>query len=316
MPELNLDRVTKKFTSAGTRKGRYFNRRTHKNKIAVDGVSLQLKDGVYGFLGANGAGKTTLLRMICGVLKPTAGEISCNGIEIGMLDSEYRAMIGYLPQDFGYYPDFTARRYLEYLAACKAMPRQLAEGKVSEMMQLVGLEGVQRQKIKTFSGGMLRRLGIAQALLNDPEILILDEPTSGLDPKERIRFRNIISALSRGRIVILSTHIVSDVEFIADRILLMKQGRIMEQGTPQEVTGRLEGKAWECTVSPEEAVRLNASFAVSNLRNDGDKVRLRIVCGECPCEGAVLVKPGLEDVYLYYFEEVSEHVDNLERRIV
>lgn len=298
MPELVLDKVTKQF----------------KSKIAVDGVSLQLHTGVYGFLGANGAGKTTLLRMLCGILKPTAGEIRCNGTKISMLDGEYRSMLGYLPQDFGYYPSFTARRYLEYLAACKAVPKDLAGDKVQEMLQLVGLKEAAKQKIRTFSGGMLRRLGIAQALLNDPEILILDEPTSGLDPKERIRFRNIISALSKGRIVILSTHIVSDVDFIADEILLMKKGRIIEQGTPREVTRNIDGKVWECLADPREAARLLASFTVSNLRNAGDQVHLRLLAQTCPCEGAVNAAPGLEDVYLYYFEEVSEHVENLERR--
>lgn len=252
--------------------------------------------------------------MLCGVLKPTAGEICCNGIEIGALDGEYRCMLGYLPQDFGYYPDFTAKRYLEYLAACKAVPKGLAGGKVQEMLRLVELEGAQKQKIKTFSGGMLRRLGIAQALLNDPEILILDEPTAGLDPKERIRFRNIISALSKGRIVILSTHIVSDVDFIADEILLMKQGRIVEQGTPQEVTAGINGRVWEYLAKPEEAMRLNATFAVSSLKNEGDNVHLRLVSDTCPCEGALNVPPGLEDVYLYYFEETSEHVENPEKK--
>ncbi len=298
MPELKLDRITKHF----------------KNKIAVDNVSLCLKNGVYGFLGANGAGKTTLLRMICGVLKPTAGEILCNGSSITKLDGDYRYMLGYLPQDFGYYPDFTARRYLEYLAACKAIPRELAKEKVQEMLCLTGLESDQRSKIKTFSGGMLRRLGIAQALLNDPEILILDEPTSGLDPKERIRFRNIISSLSKGRIIILSTHIVSDVEFIADEILLMKQGRIIEQGSIQEVTASVSGKVWEYLADPETALRLNDTFAVSNLKNEDNQVRLRLVSDTCPCEGALPVQPGLEDVYLYHFEEVSEHVEHLERR--
>lgn len=298
MPELRLDRITKQF----------------KNKIAVDNVSLCLSEGVYGFLGANGAGKTTLLRMICGVLKPTAGEIRCNGMEIGRLDGDYRCLLGYLPQDFGYYPDFTARRYLEYLAACKAVPRDLAREKVQEMLRLTGLSCDQRNKIKTFSGGMLRRLGIAQALLNDPEILILDEPTSGLDPKERIRFRNIISSLSKGRIIILSTHIVSDVEFIADEILLMKQGRIIEQGTVEEVTQNADGKVWEYLAGPDESLRLNETFSVSNLKNEGEQVRLRIVSDTCPCDGAVPVRPGLEDVYLYHFEEVSEHVDHLERR--
>lgn len=285
MPELTIDRVTKRF----------------KNKIAVDAVSLSLHHGVYGFLGANGAGKTTLLRMLCGVLRPTSGEIRCNGTEIRILDGEYRFLLGYLPQEFGYYPDFTAKRYLEYLAACKAVPKGLAEEKVQEMLRLVGLEGEQKQKIKTFSGGMVRRLGIAQALLNDPEILILDEPTSGLDPKERIRFRNIISALSKGRIVILSTHIVSDVEYIADQILLMKQGCIVGQGTPQEVTCSVRGKVWEYLAEPDEANRMNERFAVSSLRNEGDKVYLRIVSDTCPCEGAAPAEPGLEDVYLYYF---------------
>ena len=298
MPELTLDRITKHF----------------KNKIAVDNVSLCLKEGIYGFLGANGAGKTTLLRMICGVLKPTAGEIRYDGAEIGRLDGDYRCMLGYLPQDFGYYPDFSARRYLEYLAACKAIPRDLSRDKVQEMLRLTGLEADQRAKIKTFSGGMIRRLGIAQALLNDQEILILDEPTSGLDPKERIRFRNIISSLSKGRIIILSTHIVADVEFIADKILLMKQGRIESQGAVGEITRDIEGRVWEYLADQEEALRMNDIFAVSNLKNEGEKVRLRIVSDACPREGAVPVHPGLEDVYLYHFEEVSEHVDNLERR--
>ena len=298
MPELRLDRITKQF----------------KNKIAVDNVSLCLSEGVYGFLGANGAGKTTLLRMICGVLKPTAGEIRCNGMEIGRLDGDYRCLLGYLPQDFGYYPDFTARRYLEYLAACKAVPRDLAREKVQEMLRLTGLSCDQRNKIKTFSGGMLRRLGIAQALLNDPEILILDEPTSGLDPKERIRFRNIISSLSKGRIIILSTHIVSDVEFIADEILLMKQGRIIGQGTVEEVTQNADGKVWEYLAGPDESLRLNEVFSVSNLKNEGEQVRLRIVSDTCPCDGAVPVRPGLEDVYLYHVLIPPQSDINLERR--
>ena len=300
MPELILDRVTNKF----------------KNNTAADSISLRLTEGVYGFLGANGAGKTTLLRMLSGVLKPTSGEIRCNGIEIGALDGEYRCMIGYLPQDFGFYPNFTAKRYLEYLAACKAVPADLLKEKTAEMLHLVGLEPAAKQKIKTFSGGMLRRLGIAQALLNDPEILILDEPTSGLDPKERIRFRNIISSLSKGRIIILSTHIVSDVEFIADKILLMRQGRLISQGTAREITDSIDGMVWEYLADADEAARLNAAFAVSHLKNEGSQVHLRLLSKTCPCEGAKKVSPGLEDVYLYYFKEVSGHVEHMERRSI
>lgn len=299
MPELRLEQVTKEF----------------KNKIAVDHVSLCLREGVYGFLGANGAGKTTLLRMICGVLRPTAGEILCNGTKIQKLGGDYRYMLGYLPQDFGYYPDFTAKRYLRYLAACKAVPDGIAGEKVQEMLRLVGLEEEQNMKIRTFSGGMIRRLGIAQALMNDPEIIVLDEPTSGLDPKERIRFRNMISSLSKGRTIILSTHIVSDVEFIADEVLLMKEGRIAGQGSISEVTESISGKVWEYTAEQAEAFGLNERFPVSNLKNDGDRVKLRILSDSCPCEGAVPAVPGLEDVYLYYFEEVSEHVDHMEGRI-
>lgn len=287
MPELVLDRVTKQF----------------QNKIAVDGLCLKMKEGVYGFLGANGAGKTTMLRMLSGVLRPTSGEILCNGREIQSMKGEYRHMLGYLPQDFGYYPDFTAKRYMEYLAACKAIPKDLAREKTEEYLELVGLSGEKNKKIKTYSGGMIRRLGIAQALLNEPEILILDEPTSGLDPKERIRFRNIISSMSKNRIVILSTHIVSDVEFIADEILLMKQGRIVESGTVQKVTESVRGRVWECLVPPGEAAALDREFAVSNLKNEQDMVRLRIVSETCPHKAAAEVQPNMEDVYLYYFKE-------------
>ena len=182
------------------------------------------------------------------------------------------------------------------------------------MLALAGLQRAAGQKIKTFSGGMLRRLGIAQALLNDPEILILDEPTCGLDPKERIRFRNVISALSKGRIIILSTHIVSDVDFISDKILLMKQGKLILQGTRQEITDSIKGHVWEYLASPAQAARIQASFAVSNLRHCGENVYLRLINDACPCKGATAVQPGLEDVYLYYFKEASDHVEHLEGR--
>lgn len=291
MPRLRLDRVSKQYGE----------------KIAVDRISTELKGGIYGLLGANGAGKTTLMRMLCGILTPSGGEVLCDGTPIAKLGGEYRRLLGYLPQDFGYYPEFTAWRYLMYLASLKAIPKAMAEMRCRELMEMTGLTGVERQKLKTFSGGMLRRLGIAQALLNDPEILILDEPTSGLDPKERIRFRNMISTLGNHRIVLLSTHIVGDISSIADSVLLMKGGRLNCQGTPEELCHRTEGMVWECRLSPEEAEEASGHFLVSNVKHEGKQAVLRIVAEEAPFPGAKQVEPGLEDVYLYLMEEGEEH---------
>lgn len=281
-------------------------RKQYKSKIAVNDISLKLEEGVYGLLGANGAGKTTLLRMICNILTPTAGSILCNHMDIGEMGGEYRRILGYLPQDFGYYPDMTAERYLRYLAELKAIPVDLIDERVEEVFRMVELFGERKKKIRTFSGGMIRRLGIAQAMLNNPEILILDEPTSGLDPKERIRFRNIISSFSKNRIVILSTHIVSDVEYIADQILLMKHGELIRQGDLKQITEQVRGRVWECVTDETEAELLGQRFAVTNLKNLGDKISLRIVAQEKPVIDAVSVEPNLEDVYLYYFEEQTE----------
>lgn len=283
--------------------------KVYGNKKVVDGIDCTLSPGVYGLLGANGAGKTTLLRMLCGILEVTEGRILCEGMEIRKMGAEYRRLLGYLPQNFGYYPEFTAKKFLLYLAALKAIPKKEAAGKVEELLRLVDLEEVKDKKIKTFSGGMVRRLGIAQALLGDSEILILDEPTAGLDPKERIRFRNIISALSKDRIIILSTHIVSDVEYIADEILLMKGGRLLYTGNMEDLLTKARGKVWECCVRPEEAEKYQAQFSVSNLRNTERGVKLRIVSDACPLPDAVPADPDLEDVYLYYFREQTLPVE-------
>lgn len=197
----------------------------YKDKCAVDGVSLRLTEGINGLLGANGAGKTTLMRMLSGILKPTVGSIALNGVDVASED--YRAVLGYLPQDFGYYPDFTGIDFLLYLAALKGLSRSHAKRKAEELLELVSLQDVKKKKIKAYSGGMKQRLGIAQALLNDPWLLIVDEPTAGLDPKERVRFRKLIAGLGQDTIVLLSTHIVSDVEKIADHMLMMSEGKII-----------------------------------------------------------------------------------------
>lgn len=220
--ELIIDRLTKQY----------------KNKIAVDRLSVSMEKGVYGLLGANGAGKTTLMRMICGILKPTGGTISYDGIDVG--EEAYREILGYLPQDFGYYPEFTGIDFLLYMAALKGLNKAAAKKRADELLQVVSLEGSASEKIKTYSGGMKQRLGIAQALLNAPELLVLDEPTAGLDPKERVRFRNLIQELGRDSIVLLSTHIVSDIEHIADKVLMMKNGQLIYQGKWDGARGDLE----------------------------------------------------------------------------
>lgn len=210
----------------------------YKNKIAVDRVSVTLEQGVVGLLGANGAGKTTLIRMICGILEPSSGTVSFNGVNAGR--EEYRAMLGYLPQDFGYYPEFTARDFLHYFAALKGIPKRQARQRTDELLELVTLQDVAKKKIKTFSGGMKQRLGIAQALLNHPKLLVMDEPTAGLDPKERVKFRNILDTLGEESLVLLSTHIVSDVEHIADEVLMMKDGQLIFKGPWTQEKGDLE----------------------------------------------------------------------------
>lgn len=220
--ELIIDRVSKQY----------------KNKIAVDRISVKLQKGVYGLLGANGAGKTTLMRMICGILKPTSGTISFDGIDVS--EENYRSILGYLPQDFGYYPEFTGMDFLLYMAALKGIGKPQAKRKAKELLELVSLQDVAQKKIKTYSGGMKQRLGIAQALLNQPKLLVLDEPTAGLDPKERVKFRNLIADLGKESIVLLSTHIVSDIEQIADRVLMMKDGQLIYQDKWDDSNGNLE----------------------------------------------------------------------------
>ena len=220
--ELTADRITKQY----------------KNKIAVDRMSFTLTEGVTGLLGANGAGKTTLMRLLCGILVPDSGTVSCDGMNVET--EEFREILGYLPQGFGYYPEFTGRDFLLYMSAVKGLEKSDAVRKTAELIELVGLGDAARKKVRTYSGGMKQRLGIAQALLNDPQVLIMDEPTAGLDPQERIRFRNLIADIGKNRIVLLSTHIVSDLEHIADKLMIMKEGRLLWQGEWNAGAGDLE----------------------------------------------------------------------------
>lgn len=277
------------------------------NKSAVHNFNAVLTNGVYGLLGANGAGKTTLMRMICGVQTETKGSILLNGKNIHDLGEQYLNVLGYLPQHFGYYPNFTSYRFLMYIAAIKGLPHKKAHDRALELLDKVALTDQRNEKIKHFSGGMKQRLGIAQALLNNPKVLILDEPTAGLDPKERVRFRNLISALAENRIVILSTHIVSDVEYIAKEILVMKEGDLVHRGTPEEILYPIKDFVWECRVSRKEAATLEAHYITANLRHSDGAECLRIISERCPSEHAQNVEPTLEDLYLYYFSEVSEH---------
>jgi len=287
--ELTIDRLTKQY----------------QNKIAVDRISLTLTKGVYGLLGANGAGKTTLMRMICGILKPTSGEVQFNGIDV--TNEDYRDALGYLPQDFGYYPEFTAMEFLCYMSSLKGLTKQRAKEKSAELLELVSLSDMAKRKIKTFSGGMKQRLGIAQAMLNNPKMLILDEPTAGLDPKERVRFRNLISRLGTDRIVLLSTHIVSDIENIAGKILIMKDGQLIHKGSLDEIIKVIDGKVFECTVDNKTAEKLMDVHPVINLRQENEKTFLRFVSDKKPYENVVCVKATLEDLYLYYFSEVDQN---------
>ncbi|WP_139651749.1 ABC transporter ATP-binding protein [Raoultibacter phocaeensis] len=297
--ELKLDRLTKQFGSA----------------IAVDRVSVTFSPGVYGLLGANGAGKTTLMRMICDVLSPTSGQVLYDGQDISKLGEVYRNKLGYLPQDFGYYPDFSALDFMLYLAALKGFDRAHAKRRSLELLELVGLESVAKAKIKTFSGGMKQRLGIAQAVINEPEVLVLDEPTAGLDPKERVRFRNLISGFSQDKIVILSTHIVSDVEYIADDIFLMKSGAIMHSGSPEEVVRQIEGKVWECRTDPRGADSMATKYTIGNIHYDSDGLAvLRIVSDLPPTNDARPLLPTLEDLYLYLFSDQIDYGSPLPKR--
>lgn len=269
--------------------------------IALEDITLEFENGVYGLLAPNGAGKTTLMKMLATLLFPTSGEILWDGIKITELGEQYRDILGYLPQKFGYYKNNTPRQFLRYLAALKYIDVKVVEEKIEQLLEMVSLGEDADKKMRKFSGGMLQRVGIAQAMLNDPKVLILDEPTAGLDPKERVRFRNIIHNLAKDRIVILSTHIVSDIETIANQIVMLRQHKLLCCESPKEVCKRLQGKVYEV---PAESENKEIGFLLSERQSENGTV-LRVACEEPPKDG-VLVAPNLEDVFLYIYRDGME----------
>lgn len=271
--------------------------------VALENINLEFTNGVYALLAPNGAGKTTLIKMLTTLIFPTKGEILYDGEEIVTLDEEYRDIIGYLPQDFGYYKNYTPTKFLLYLAALKGIEDKLAKKRINELLKMVALEDVADKKMKSFSGGMIQRVGIAQALLNDPKILVLDEPTAGLDPKERVRFRNLLSDLSRDRIVIISTHIVSDIEFIANEVIMIKDHKVLYKDSVKNICGSIKGKVYETEIDFKYLKEFREKhIALSEKQEDGNMI-IRFIS-----EGDVnpiwkQVTPNLEDVFLYEYNE-------------
>lgn len=284
--ELRVEKITKKYS----------------DKTAVDDVSIKIGSGITGLLGANGAGKTTLMRMVADIIKPTSGSVMYDGVPISILDSEYRNIFGYLPQEFGFYPGFTVIDYLEYMATLKGLTKAETKRKIDSLLEQMTLTEVRKKKIRKLSGGMKRRVGIAQALLNDPEILILDEPTAGLDPGERIKFRQLLSEFSQNRIVLISTHIVSDVEYIADRQAIMKDGKIIRDGSTDALVTEMEGKVWECAVNTNRLKEIEHMLPIVNMKNAGlDLTEIRYINEGSLVDGSVNVSPRLEDLYMWLF---------------
>ena len=287
--ELTIDQISKKY----------------KDKTAVSQVSLKLTPGVWGLLGANGAGKTTLMRMVAGILKPTEGKVLYDGISIQVLGEKYRDIFGYLPQEFGFYPEFTVQDYLEYMAVLKGLTKKEGKRRIEELLEKMTLLDVRKKKIVKLSGGMKRRVGIAQALLNEPEVLVLDEPTSGLDPGERVRFRNLLSEFaSHDRIVLISTHIVSDVEYIATCNAVMKDGKILATGTTEELVTMVEDKVWTGMVPLGQLAEYERKLQIVNLKNEADgQVSIRYLPEKPQVADSVKEVPRLEDLYLWLFPE-------------
>lgn len=270
----------------------------YKKKWVLRDLSLHCGPGMIGLVGPNGAGKTTLMRIIATLVQPTTGAVYWNGKETLKHGSTLRQVLGYLPQDFGIYPEFTGRKFLHYLAAMKGLPPPLARRRVEELLEITNLKQIADQRLTTYSGGMKQRIGIAQALLNDPEVLIVDEPTAGLDPEERVRFRTLLASLTASRIILLSTHIVGDVEAVASRLVLLREGQLVADTTSQELITQANGKVWEVIVDPATAQHLQTANRVSTMISKPDGIYLRLISVGRPHEAAKLVEPNLEEALL------------------
>ncbi|AKL96588.1 ABC-type multidrug transport system, ATpase component [Clostridium aceticum] len=277
---------------------------------ALRNINLEFQNGVYGLLAPNGAGKTTLIKMITTLLSPSAGEILYDAQDIFKRGEAYRDILGYLPQQFGYYKNYSPEQYLLYLAALKGIESKLAKEKVKELLKLVALEDVTNKKMKKFSGGMIQRVGIAQAMLNDPKILILDEPTAGLDPKERVRFRNLLTDLSRERIVILSTHIVSDVESIANEIIMIKDKEVLYKDSIRNICKVIEGMVYETEVDFHDASSFRKRYLSLSEKQEEGKMKIRFISKDAPISTWRTVSPNLEDVFLYIYNDDTLEKDN------
>ncbi|MFR8034965.1 MAG: ABC transporter ATP-binding protein [Lachnospiraceae bacterium] len=272
-------------------------------KKALDHVSLGLMPGIYGLLGPNGAGKSTMMKIITDHLLPTSGQVLFQGKDIRKVSREFRSCLGYMPQQQGMYQQFTGRRFLWYMASLKGLRRREAKDRIAHLLEVVNLTEAADRKIGGYSGGMKQRLLIAQAVLNEPEVLVLDEPTAGLDPKERIRIRNFVSELSRDRVVIFATHVVSDVECIAREVMLMKEGKLIKKGTPAELTGEMEGLVWEFLADPSELEAIQKQYLISNLAVTGEGILVKAVGNEQEIPRKKQpVRASMEEVYLYYIE--------------
>ncbi|MCL2079227.1 MAG: ATP-binding cassette domain-containing protein [Oscillospiraceae bacterium] len=283
----------------------------YRSKTALDDVSLLLEPGIWGLLGPNGAGKSTMINIIAGLLAQTSGAVLWDGVNIDSLGASYRAALGFLPQSAGLYDYFTARQYLRYMCALKGLYTKPGERKkrelhISQMLETVNLTADADRRTRTFSGGMKQRLGIAQALLGNPKLIILDEPTSGLDPQERVRLRNAVAALAGSRLIIWATHIVSDIETIAHRVIMLKDGKCIAVGSPAELASGMDGQVWSLTIPAEKTDLYRANYTLGNIIVSGSAAQLRIIHNEKPHPDAVSAEPGLEDLYLLRYEEVSK----------